>query len=65
MPLMSGFELGEELRRLWPGVKLVYMSGYSTEAVVQKGMLDPATPYIQKPFRLGYLTRKVRETLDA
>jgi len=50
---------------LRPGVPVLYMTGYSDEAIARHGVLDPGTALIQKPFTPAALARKVRETLDA
>ena len=64
MPNMGGMELGEKLRQLWPNVKLLYMSGYTADAIHQEGIIDTEKMYLQKPFRLNVLAQKVREILD-
>ncbi len=64
MPKMSGRELAETLISLRPGIKVLYMSGYTDNAIVRHGVLIEGTNYIQKPFALESLARKVREVLD-
>jgi len=64
MPQMSGRELAEHLAPLHPETKVLYMSGYADHAVVQHGLLDPGTVFLQKPFTPDALTLKVREVLD-
>jgi len=64
MPGMSGRELCTRLTPLYPGVKVIYMSGYTDDAIGHHGVLDPGTAYIQKPFTPNALERKVREVLD-
>ncbi len=61
MPGMSGKEMVEELGKVLPGIKVLYMSGYTDNAIVHHGVLDPGEPYIQKPFALGDLVAKIKE----
>jgi len=65
MPEMSGRDLVRHLLDLRPGVPVLYMTGYSDEAIARHGVLDPGTALIQKPFTPAALARKVREALDA
>ena len=62
---MSGRELAERLGRLRPEMKVLYMSGYSGDAVAQHGILDLAASFLQKPFSTESLITKVREVLDS
>jgi PAS domain S-box-containing protein len=66
MPGMSGQELAEQVRELRPDLKsrVIFMSGYTDDAVVRHGVLSPETAFIQKPFTGDSLARKVREVLD-
>ncbi len=65
MPGMNGRELAEKLAASRPGIKVLYMSGYTDDHIVHHGVLDPGTHFIQKPFTATTLARKVREVLDA
>src|SRR5690606_23997296 len=64
MPGMGGRELGDRVSSSYPGIPVLYMSGYTGEDVVQRGLLDPAAPFLPKPFTPDALGRKVRELLD-
>jgi two-component system cell cycle sensor histidine kinase/response regulator CckA len=65
MPRMSGPEIARSVGAVRDGLKVLYMSGYSDAAVVQRGLLEPGTAFIQKPFRAQELTQKVRSLLEA
>ncbi len=64
MPGMSGLELAERLKPERPKMKVLYVSGYTADAVARRGMSDPETAFLQKPFAPGALVRKVREVLE-
>ncbi len=64
MPEMNGRELKERLSPLRPHMKVLYMSGYSDDAIVRHGVLEEGMEYIQKPFSIDGLAKKVREVLD-
>ncbi|RJP34179.1 MAG: response regulator [Candidatus Omnitrophota bacterium] len=64
MPKMSGRELAKQLTALKPELKVLYMSGYTDNAIVHHGILDEGIDFIQKPFTPDAIVRKVREMLD-
>jgi DNA-binding NtrC family response regulator len=64
MPEMSGPQLAEQLLSLHPQIKVLYMSGYTDNAIVHHGVLKDGVNYIQKPFTIDGLARKMREVLD-
>jgi signal transduction histidine kinase len=64
MPGMSGRELAERITRAHQGTRVLYMSGYTDDAVLRHGVLERGTAYIQKPFTPDVLARRVREVLD-
>ena len=64
MPHMNGRALADVIKRLRPSVKVLYMSGYTDDAIAHFGVLDPGTTLLEKPFNGASLTRKVREVLD-
>jgi nitrogen-specific signal transduction histidine kinase len=64
LPQMSGRELAERLKALRPDIKVLYMSGYTDDAILRHGVIDQETAFLQKPFTTSVLARKVREVLD-
>jgi two-component system, cell cycle sensor histidine kinase and response regulator CckA len=61
---ISGCKLAENMVKLRPNVKVLYMSGYTDQAIVRHGILAEDTVLLQKPFTLNSLSRKLREILD-
>jgi len=64
MPRMSGRELAERLGPLRPDLSVLYMSGYTDDAVIRHGVLGAGTAFLQKPFAPAALVQRVRESLD-
>ena len=65
MPGMSGRDLADAARALQPGLRVLYTSGYTRNAIVHGGRLDPGVEMIQKPFNFEALGQKIRDMLDA
>ena len=65
MPGMSGRDMAVRLAASHPGLRVLYMSGYTDDAIVQHGVLEAGIQFLQKPFTPNALARKVREVLDA
>jgi CheY-like chemotaxis protein len=65
MPEMGGPEVAARLSILRPGVKVLFMSGYTGDAAVHRGLLEARAPLLEKPFTPGDLARRVRALLDA
>ena len=65
MPGMSGNDMSKRLLKKRPGLPVLYMSGYTDDAIVQHGVLEPGINFIQKPFSPNALALKVRQVLDA
>jgi PAS domain S-box-containing protein len=65
MPELGGRELAARVASLDPSLPVLYMSGYTGEDVIQRGLMDPGAPFQPKPFTPDGLARTVRELLDA
>jgi FixJ family two-component response regulator len=65
LPGMSGRDLAARMIETVPGVKVLYVSGYTDDEAVRVGAFPPGSKFLQKPFTLGALVSKVREALDA
>lgn len=64
MPGMNGRDLSVRVQPLRPAMKVLYMSGYAEDAIVQEGVLDARINFIQKPFSPASLARKILEVLN-
>jgi two-component system cell cycle sensor histidine kinase/response regulator CckA len=64
MPRMSGPQVADALRAARPGLSVIFISGYTGDAMLRHGVGEPTTPFLQKPFTMTDLTRKVRQVLD-
>lgn len=65
MPGMSGKMLATRLTKIQPDLKVLYVSGYTDNAIVHHGVLDPQTPFLQKPFSVDGLGAKIHEVLTS
>jgi two-component system, cell cycle sensor histidine kinase and response regulator CckA len=65
LPKMDGRTLSRSILKKRPQVKVLYVSGYTENAIVHHGVLDPGIHFLQKPFGMDALAQKVREVLDA
>ena len=65
MPEMNGRELADQIVQKRPGIKVLFTSGYTDDAIVRHGVLEPGIAFIQKPYRPRAIARKIREVLDA
>jgi DNA-binding response OmpR family regulator len=65
MPGLSGVDLAQRLTALRPATRVLYMSGYTDNAIVRNGLLAEGAPFLQKPFTPEELLRKLRQVLDA
>ena len=62
---LGGRELAKKILAKRPATKVLYLSGYTEDAIVTQGALAPGTAFLQKPFTLQNLAKKVREVLRA
>jgi len=64
MPNMGGKELSEKIKKILPGIKILFTSGYTDNHIVQSGVLEKGINFIHKPYSFELLAKKVREVLD-
>jgi len=64
MPEAGGRAVAEQLTNLYPRLRVIYVSGYTDDAVIRHGVLREGVNFIQKPFTPATLARKVRDVLD-
>jgi PAS domain S-box-containing protein len=65
MPFMGGTSLAEQMRKRFPGIRILYMSGYAQDALIESSDVKPGLNFLQKPFKPAALSALVREVLDA
>src|SRR3989454_4852850 len=65
MPDMNGRVLSQRLTQVRPTIQTLYLSGYTDDAILHHGVLEEGVAFLQKPFSLGALARKVREVIEA
>jgi two-component system cell cycle sensor histidine kinase/response regulator CckA len=64
MPGKSGREMLDEIRKMKPGIKVVFISGYAAHTMSEKGIIEQGVEFIMKPFQKNDLLKKIREVLD-
>lgn len=64
MPEMNGKELSDQIRKIRPGIKVMFMSGYTETVVPLRDIVESGSDFLQKPFTPSTLARKIREVLD-
>jgi two-component system cell cycle sensor histidine kinase/response regulator CckA len=65
MPTMNGKELAQRVKALRPAIRILFTSGYTADTIAHRGVLEPGIHFLEKPFTLDSLSRKVREVLTA
>ena len=65
MPGMSGQELADEIKRMHPKIRILFMSGYTSNAIVHRGVLDEGLSLLTKPFTRSGLVQKVHDMLKS
>ena len=64
MPEMNGSQLVERVLEASPGIRVLFMSGYTDDEVMRRGVIDGQTAFLQKPFTPDLLAHRVRQVLD-
>jgi len=64
MPGFNGREVADQVQRLYPEVKTLFMSGYAYQTMLGRGVLEPGCFFLQKPYTPSQLSEMVREVLD-
>jgi DNA-binding NtrC family response regulator len=64
MPGMNGRQLAQKLQAFYPGIRCLFMSGYTADVIAHRGVLDEDVTFIQKPFKVNTLAEKIREALE-
>ncbi len=64
MPKMNGREMLDEMKKINPGIKAVFISGYTADIIINKGLIEDGTDFITKPFIKNDLLKKIRDVLD-
>jgi DNA-binding NarL/FixJ family response regulator len=62
---MSGRQLAQQIRERRPEMRVLFVSGYTDDAIIRHGILEPGIAFMQKPFSPDALARKVREVLES
>jgi len=65
MPEMNGIELSEKIVKILPGCKILYVSGYSDDQIIESGEMDKSLDFVQKPFDVKILLEKIRKVLES
>jgi two-component system, cell cycle sensor histidine kinase and response regulator CckA len=65
MPEMTGSELSVKMNAIFPDIKNLFMSGYTSNVIVHQGVLEEGVHFIQKPFTLKDLAIKVRQAIES
>ena len=61
---MNGRALAEHLRKAYPGIRIIYTSGYTDDALLRHGAMLESESFLEKPFQIRALLRKIRESLS-